>query len=187
MPEDHNALAERAATDEQAFEELYNAYLDQIYGFVMKRVGHTQTCEDIVSDVFRKVFTNLEAFDQSKASFRTWIYRIANNTIIDHYRVNRNPSKPPVVDIDEMIDLATDAQTPEEVYLTAEQQEFIHACIDELPEKYQKIVQLKYLEEMPHEEIAEIMEMSVNNVSVTAHRAVKKMKVIIEKSHHSND
>ncbi|MFH1426173.1 MAG: RNA polymerase sigma factor [Candidatus Kerfeldbacteria bacterium] len=179
--EDHNALAERACSDEMAFAQLYNAYIDQIYGFVMKRIGHPETSEDLVSEIFRKVFTNLEAFDSSKASFRTWLYRIANNTIIDHYRVTRNPNKPAVVDIDSIQDLASQTRTPEEIVLNSDEREFMQACINELPEKQQKVVQLKYIEGFSHEEIAEVMGMTPNNIGVISHRALKKMKVSIEK------
>ncbi len=177
---DHNELAERARTDEQAFAELYELYIDMIYGFVMKRVGHTETTEDIVSDIFRKVFLHLDGFDSSKASFKTWVFQIANNTLIDFYRVHRNVNKPDNVDIDEVVQLCSQEQTPDELVLSHEQQEYIRQCLMQLQPKQQTIVQMKYFDGYSNKEIAECMKMSANAVGVQLHRSLKKMKTIIE-------
>lgn len=178
--DDHSALAVRAATDERAFAELYALYIDQLYGFVMKRVGHPETTEDIVADIFRKVFLNLQGFTAEKASFRTWMYRIATNTIIDHYRVNRNENKPVIVDLEEALALADQAST-DDLVLSQEQKHAVQQCINQLPEKAQKIVQLKFFDDCSHQEIGEILGITPGNVGVQVHRAVKQLKTIIEK------
>ena len=178
-PAVYNDLAIRARTEEQAFTELYNAFLDEIYGFVMKRIGHRETCEDIVSDVFRKVFTNLNAFDPQKASFRVWLYRITTNTMTDHYRVNRNPNKGHIVDIEEALDVHDTKPNPHEIALDNEQKQLMQEHINKLPPKYQTIIQMKYFDDMPHEEIAAIMNIKANNVGVLTHRAVKKLEKLL--------
>lgn len=177
--ENHNELAQKAKTDESAFTELYNIYIDQIFGFVKRRVNHTETAEDLVSDVFRKVFLNLNRFDPDKAAFRTWIYSITSNTLVDYYRSSKNPVKSETIDIEEIFDLRSKEQTPHELALSVEQKEFVQGCVSNLPKKYQKIVQLKYFAEYSNEEIAEVMDLSVNNVRVILHRALKKLKPLI--------
>lgn len=178
----HNALAIKARSDESAFTELYSAHIDQIFGFVMKRIGHKETCEDIVSEVFRKVFLHLETYDPKKASFRVWLYRIATNTLTDHYRSQRNPTKGSVVDIDDVHDIRDEDASPHSDLLSQEQKDIVRAGINALPENYQKILQLKFFEDLPNQEIAAILEINPNNVGVLIHRAQKKLKGILEQS-----
>lgn len=179
---DHNELAIKASTDEQAFTELYELYIDLIFAFVMKRIGHKETAEDLVSEIFRKVFLNLNSYNPEKASFRTWIFRITNNTLIDYYRVTRNPNKPENVDIDEVIGLSSTEVSPHDIVLSHEQQEYMRGCLGQLPPKQQSILQLKFYDGYSNQEIAEIMKISTSNVGVLIHRALKKTKTIIEQS-----
>lgn len=182
--EEHNALAIAASqNNEAAFTQLYEIYIHEIYGFVMKRIGHKETCEDIVSDVFRKVFLNLKTFDPKKASFRVWVYRIATNTMTDHWRVHRNPNKGIVVDIEEAYELHDETQNPHDDLLSDEQKQFVQNNINKLPNKYQTIVQLKYFDDLPNTDIAEIMGIKPNNVGVLLHRALKKLKGELEQTH----
>lgn len=176
---DHDELAVRAATDQAAFTDLYNAYMDPIYRFVMKRVSHKETTEDIVSDIFRKVFLSLKRFDPSRASFRTWIYRIATTTIIDYYRSNANPSRRPIAELSEAESLADPSDSPHEEMLSEEQKVRVHACMEQLPEKYHSAVQLKYFSELSNQEIADVLQVSPNNVGVILHRALRKLETIL--------
>ena len=83
-----------------AFEVLYDLYIQKVYRFVYYRVSHKQTAEDLVSVVFTKAFTKFASFDKS-ANFHTWIIRIARNTVIDHYRTNKQ-----TMDLDAAFDKA---------------------------------------------------------------------------------
>lgn len=174
--EDHSELALRAASDEAAFTELYNLYIDQIFRFVMKRVGHRETSEDIVSDVFRKVFLHLKDYNPKKASFRTWLYRIATNTLVDYYRVHRNKNKPSVVDLEEVAHLASGNPSPHEMVLDDDQKTTVQNCLGQLQETHQKVLHLKYIEGFGNQEIAEMLDISPNNVGVLVHRALKAAK-----------
>lgn len=176
----HNDLARRACTDEAAFTELYTIYIEQIFPFVMKRVGHRETCEDIVSDVFRKVFLHLRAFNPKKSSFRTWIFRIATNTVIDHYRVNRNERKPSFVDRDELALYPSDDDSPHDLVLAEDQKASIRSCLTQLPKRDEEVLTLRYIQDLSNQEIADILEISPNHVGVLLHRALKKMKGILE-------
>lgn len=171
-----NDLAKRAANDEAAFTELYNLYLDEIFRFIMKRVGHRETAEDIVSDIFRKVFLHLKEYTPKKASFRTWLYRIATNTLVDYYRVHRNENKPSVVDLEEVKHLASDNPSPHDIALTEDQKTTVQNCLGELQETHQKVLHLKYIEGFGNQEIAEMLDISPNHVGVLVHRALKAAK-----------
>ncbi|HLD21834.1 MAG TPA: sigma-70 family RNA polymerase sigma factor [Patescibacteria group bacterium] len=175
---DTNALAIAARTDERAFSELYQHYIDQIYGFVMKRLGHPENTEEVVSDIFRKVFLHLDQFDPQKASFQTWLYRIATTTVIDQYRVQKR--KPQTVDIEEVQQEIEHAGAQIELHF--ENRELIHHCLSKLPKRHQAILQLKFFDDLPHTEIAAIVGMTPNAVSALIHRSLKKLRIIIEEA-----
>ncbi len=167
----HNALAARARTDEQAFSELYGLYLDPIYRFILKRTGHVQTAEDLTSDIFHKVFLHLKSFDPHKASFRTWIYQIASNRIIDYWRIE---GKKKTEDIEEL-QIVNENDNPARDIINEEEKRRIQSLLTVLPEKQQKVVTLKYFSELSYEEIADVMKISSNNVGVLLHRALKTL------------
>ena len=68
------------------FEKIYAEYFPKIYNFIFYRLLSREDTEDLVSEVFFKVAKNLDRFDEGKAKLKTWIYRIAQNTLIDFYR-----------------------------------------------------------------------------------------------------
>ena len=75
--------------DREAFTRLFDTYLDRIHRYIYFRVMDSELAEDITSLVFLKVWENLDSFQNGPSSFAGWIYRIAHNTIIDHYRTRR--------------------------------------------------------------------------------------------------
>ncbi len=81
-----DGLVGDALTSPEALEELCDYYIPRIYNFVLRRVGTVEDAEDITSIVFEKVILNLRSFDESRAAFSTWIYRIATNCVTDFYR-----------------------------------------------------------------------------------------------------
>lgn len=81
-----DGLVGDALTSPEALEELCDYYIPRIYNFVLRRVGTIEDAEDITSIVFEKVILNLRSFDESRAAFSTWIYRIAMNCVTDFYR-----------------------------------------------------------------------------------------------------
>jgi RNA polymerase sigma-70 factor (ECF subfamily) len=72
--------------DQDAFASLYNAYLERIHRYVFFRVFDPEVAEDITSQVFLRVWENLNTFQSGRSVFAAWIYRIAHNAIVDHFR-----------------------------------------------------------------------------------------------------
>ena len=72
--------------DLEAFGALYDQYLQPIYQFIYFKTHHRETAEDLTSQTFIKALKAIQSFDTKKASFKTWLYQIARNTVIDHYR-----------------------------------------------------------------------------------------------------
>ena len=72
-------------TDEQK-EELYRTYYKKVYGYLLSKLNHPQNAEDLAADVFVKIYSRLDSFDDSRASLSTWIYTITANTLTDYFR-----------------------------------------------------------------------------------------------------
>lgn len=173
--EEHNQLAVRAKTDEAAFTQLYHLYIKEIYGFVFRRVGHRETAEDLVSDIFHKMLAHLPNYNPNKAGFRTWLYRIANTMLIDHYRVHHNPNRPGLVHLDEereedAAEPALDHGPQKEISLAVRQ------SVATLPPRDRQIVEMRYFEGFSNQEIAEILDLSANHVGVLLYRSLQQLK-----------
>lgn len=166
-------LVERAKTDDASFEQLYNQYFPKIYGYVLKRTGQRETAEDIVSVVFIKVFTNLKSYRYRDCSFGAWVYKIATNSLVDHYRkVGRKPEVLP----EEMPEIR-DAKQDLGVALEAKQERaVVREVLKKLPARYEEILNLKFFAELSNQEIADSLGLETNNVGVLIHRALAKFE-----------
>jgi len=102
---DHNNEAElikRAKTDNDAFNTLYEYYFPKIYSFVVKRTGEKESAEDIVSLTFTQAFVHLEKYECRNCTFGAWLYKIATNKLIDHYRKQSGKTLIPIEDYTEI-------------------------------------------------------------------------------------
>lgn len=148
---------------------LYNSYFKKIYQYVFYRTGRNkQLAEDLTSEIFLKALENFSDFDESVGKFNSWLYMIAQNHIIDHYRTSKSQ-----VSIDEIAEIANNEQSlSEKLSIKQEYSRVIHA-IYQLPDMYQDILVLKYINQFSNKEIAEILHKSPGSIRVTLHRATK--------------
>lgn len=164
-------LVHEALTSPDALESLCNHYVPRIYNYVLRRVGRVQDAEDITSTVFEKVIGNLQSFDESRASFSTWIYRIATNTVTDHYR-SRSRKKESSLD-DDVVEagLAGEAGLERtDLYIG------LLELLERLPMKYREAVALRYLAEMRVQEVAETLGITESAASKRILRGLDELK-----------
>ena len=107
LPEEQQIVKAAANGDEQAFASLYDTYLDSIYRFIYLRVEDQQTAEDITSNVFLKAWEKLDKYQFRGVPFRAWLFRIARNAVIDHYRTRKE-----MAPLEAVIALKTRASCP---------------------------------------------------------------------------
>jgi len=171
--ENEMAIVVQAKTDDQAFSFLYEYYFPKIYYFILKRVGHKEAAEDLVSGVFLKVFGKLKSFKvEHEMSFKAWIYRIATNSLTDYYRRQSRKSE---VDLDSLTELA-DVKDAGEEAAGADDAKLVRTCLADLPPRDREILELKFFAELSNLEIAETRKISANNAGVLIYRALKKFK-----------
>lgn len=164
-------LVERSKCDKQAFSHLYDIYFPKIYGFVIKRVGHQQVAEDIVSVVFIKVYANINKYKKRKCSFSAWIYKITNNTLIDYYRKTGKRKSVPLEGVPE-VNFAVDPIDIEAI----QDAKTVRVVIEKLSPKYQQILNLKFFAQLDNGEIAEVLDVTANNAGVLIYRALQSFK-----------
>lgn len=167
-------LAARARQgDKEAFGDLYELYLNEMYRYVFYRVNNHLDAEDLTEQVFLKAWNSLPTF-QGKASFRSWIYRIAYGTVIDHYRTRK-----PVETLDETNSPEAADPQPEEQAINREKAELIASVINQLAPLQQHVLILRFINGFNTEETAEVLERSVGAVRVIQHRALKAMQALL--------
>lgn len=157
----------------EAFGDIYDTFFDVIYRYVYFKVDERHA-EDIVGTVFIKAWENLGRYKKT-TNFRAWLFRIAHNTVIDHYRTNRDD-----VELDENI---SDFRVLHNPNILAEKKiisQFVRRAVSKLDDKYRQIIILKFINELSNSDAASIMKTSEANVRTLQFRALKKLRSIIE-------
>jgi len=165
------------------FWDLYDQYYARVRKFILSLVREEWVADDLIQETFLKIQTNLESLkDPSKLS--SWIFRIAYNLCQDHFRQLKISRKEERIDQEEAEDFKEALiQKGPDVQKELEQRqmgECVQNQIRLLPESLQAVLVLFDIMEFSHQEIAEILEITVENVKVRLHRARKKLKLILE-------
>lgn len=167
-------LKQAQAGSDQALTKLYNTYFERVYRFIFYRVSHKETAEDLTEDVFVKLFKNLRTLEQT-AAFEGWLFQIARNRVIDHYR-----SKKQTVALEEVENtLEYETNIVDMVNLKTEQTVFIK-LLKELTPEQQQVIKLKFLEDLDNDVIAQIMDKTEGAIRVIQFRAIAKLKELID-------
>lgn len=176
--ENEAEIVKKAKTNDEAFAVLYDYYFSKIYGYLFKRTGNHEVTEDLVSDTFLKVFSNLKKYEHQGHTFGAWVYKIATNNLIDYYR---KAGRKQEVNIEEVRELSDNKPGPGELVQGSENREEVKMVLGKLTSRYQEVLHLKYFAEMRSNEIAETLGISANNTRVLTYRALKNFQKIYEK------
>jgi RNA polymerase sigma-70 factor (ECF subfamily) len=154
----------------ESFSEIYTKYMNKIYRYIFFRVGDEKTAEDLTSQVFMKAWERIDQYRPGGAQFLTWLYTIAHNTIIDHYRTKKE-----TVALDASTGLASDGMTPEEASESHLERELLQQAIEKLTAEQQNVVILKYINGMSTEEIASHLGKKTGTVRALQMRALQSL------------
>jgi RNA polymerase sigma-70 factor (ECF subfamily) len=170
-------LLERAKRyDEAALGELYDRYAPRIYAYIYRRVSDAHLAEDLTGEVFVRVIQAIRAEHFWKTSFQAWLYRIAHNLVVDHYR--RQPELPELMLDDQQLAAGDDPAT-------AVAQQFsrrrLDAAMRRLTPDQQQVLVLRFAEGLTARDVAEVMNKSVGAVEALQHRALATLRRVLKK------
>jgi len=171
--------------DERAFTELVVRYQTRLLNFVYRTIGDRERAEDLVQEVFVRVYRHLHRFDQAK-KFSTWIYTIASNLAKNELR---NRSRNPLVyfqalkkqwDTDHRpLQFEDTSSKPDDLYHKRHLRELVEWSVAQLPEHHRVVFVLRELEGKSYEEIADITGCNLGTVKSRLNRARTNFATII--------
>lgn len=173
--EDTDLIHKALRGNQSAFERLMKKYHDQI-GNLIYRITHQRAqVEDLTQEVFIKAFASLKSFNEEYA-FSTWLYKIATNTSIDLLRKKKlstfSINKPIIMEESEStFEIPDSTYEPDKHIITRQRSLILQEAINQLPEKYKRVIVLRHIEERDYSEIAKILELPIGTVKAHIFRA----------------
>jgi RNA polymerase sigma-70 factor, ECF subfamily len=168
-------LVDRAKTgDGAAFAELYDRYVDQVFGYVYRRVGHRQTAEDLTGDVFLRAFRRLSTFEWQGVDLGAWIITIARNRVHDHYKSAKTRLERAV---DETPESATPSgpDDPERVTVARDMARALGGALEALSSDHREVIELRFVHDLSVAETAKAMDRTVGATKALQYRALRAL------------
>jgi RNA polymerase sigma-70 factor (ECF subfamily) len=178
-----NELVDLSLNNQQYFYCLIERYEKQILYYILRiSSSNKEDAEDILQEVFLSVYENLNDFDQI-LKFSSWLYRIAHNKTISHWR--RKESRPKTISTnDGENELFNILPSDENILLNLENQctsDEIQEILFNLSAKYREVLILKFLEEKNYKEISDILKKPMGTIATLINRAKKQFQVEAQK------
>ncbi|MFN1833778.1 RNA polymerase sigma factor [Balneola sp. MJW-20] len=184
--EDDKLVDQALKGNESAYAKLVDKYDRSLYFHIRKMIKEKELVEDLVQEVFMKAFHNLSSYSNEYA-FSTWLYRIATNHTIDYLR----KKKLQTLSIDQPFktgDGEMEMQLPDtnfstdEPVIKKERKNIVQNAIQDLPEKYRLVIEMRHMEEKSYQEISEILDLPLGTVKAHIFRARELLyKALVDK------
>lgn len=180
-------LIDRATiqNDQSAYADLMKRYRKPVYHMILKMVRNVDDAEDLTIEAFAKAFKNLSRFKKDY-TFSTWLFRIATNNSIDFIRKKKldtfsiHSSFKDDNGDSVSIDVQDNNLDPQEETIKVQKIQIMRNFVDQLPPKYQRLVKLRYFDELSYEEIATELDAPLGTVKAQLHRARELMYDLVK-------
>lgn len=168
----------RDGREEYAFTLIVKKHQKKLYYHIRRMVKNHDDADDVLQNSLIKVWSGLKNF-REEASLYTWLYRIATNETLTFLGKNKNITLVPVEKSHQLskthVDGDSNVVSGEEIYLKLEN------AIKTLPEKQRIVFNMKYFDEMPYEQMSQVLDTSVGALKASFHHAVKKVEEFLTK------
>ncbi|MBT2642100.1 MULTISPECIES: RNA polymerase sigma factor SigX [Bacillaceae] len=162
------------------FDELYQKYHHDVFQFLFYMVKSRELAEDLVQEVYIRVLKAYDRFE-GKSSEKTWLFSIAKNVAIDHFRKQKGWKQRLLESFDMSARQVRDDQPlPEEMALQSEEIQLMYKCLDQCTVDQRMVIIMRYIHELTISETAEALSWTESKVKTTQHRALKTLKKLME-------
>lgn len=175
--DDKTLVRQAQAGKTDAVAALYDHYHQHIFRYVISRVRHQHLAEDLTGEIFTRMVANLDSYEITGYPFRAWLYRIARNMIVDHFRRQETQQTVPLSDTDNLVD--TDAQPAARVDGRL-QLERVQAALAHIDPVQREVVVLRFIVGLPLKEVAIAVDKSVAAVKSLQHRGLKALRAALQ-------
>jgi len=172
-PTDDAWLVASAKADPCAFAPLYARYFDPVYRYCYRRLGSPEAAADACAHIFTKAIAALPGYREGQTSFRSWLFAIAHNVLIDEMRTRR-----PTAALETALTIVDTAATPEEAALSAEATQTIGELLAQLPPDQRRVMELR-LVGLTGPEIARALDRTLGSVEIAQVRAIARLRVAL--------
>lgn len=183
---DDKLVSNALSGNEASYKKLVDKYDRPIFFHIRKMIKEQEMVEDLVQEVFIKAFKNLETYSNEYA-FSTWLYRIATNHTIDYLRKKKlqtfsinDPLK--TKDGDMEVQLPDNSFATDAPIIKQERKVIVQDAIQNLPEKYRMVIQMRHMDELSYQEISDELDLPLGTVKAHIFRARELLyKALIDK------
>lgn len=168
---------EKSKEDSSYFGILYNTYFDQIFRFIFSKVGGDEDLAgDLTQQTFMKAMANISRYEDRGFPFSSWLYRIAQNEVLMHFRAQKKTTYVPI-DEGRISELASEANVGTG-YMSSEEQEKLIELLNDLESDHLDIIELRFFQSMSFKEIAEIYSISEANAKMRTYRILERINKV---------
>ncbi len=166
-----------------AFRVIYDETKNMVYSIAQKLVRDGQDIEDLMHDVYLRVYEQRKRYSPKKAKFTTWAYRVALNHAINMTKRRRWSFID--IDIDKLIPQKNEEPDGLDRIINGDNALLVDRALKKIPVKYRICLVMKEIEELPYQEIADMLGISIGTVRSRIHRAKKAVKEILDKGQYT--
>jgi RNA polymerase sigma-70 factor (ECF subfamily) len=164
------------AGDASAFGSLYDRYHPMIYRFIAVKVGRREDAEDLTHQVFLAAWQSIAKYRDLGHPFSSWLYRIARNQVIDHYRAKKPDVSLEALDVEGILGpVATHVDLPRKLEI-----EKTLIAVRQLKPDHQDVILMRFVEDLSIRETAKAMKRSEGAVKLLQHRAIKELQKLLD-------
>jgi RNA polymerase sigma-70 factor (ECF subfamily) len=177
VQEEHDLICKAQEYDPVAFGRIYERYYNGVYKYIYYRVGDQSLSEDLTMEVFLKAMEAIDTFTFRGVPFSAWLYRIASNLVVDHFR--RQPAQS-TLSLEEKMLLGVDV--PVQQLDSQFTHEVLRQALAELTEDQQQVIILKFVDGLSNVEVAQILGKTEGAVKSLQHRALASLGRVLGES-----
>lgn len=175
---DEELMLAFAKNDSDAFEQLYVRYKDALYRYFLRHLGNENICQELLQDLWMKIINSKENY-QVTAKFKTWLYTLAHNRLVDWYRRNNLETKAFENNTGDDVD-GINNWNPDDELQTKRLSKELNIAISKLPFNQREVFLLHQESGLTLPEISKMLDEGIEKIKSRYRYAVKKLRIILE-------